>query len=264
MIPVFIISLAEATDRRKRIEQVFHDINLDFTFVDAVDGRSFNVLEQPIYDAPKRLRSFGKHLTGGDLGCILSHKKIYQNIVDNNIEQALIFEDDVILRPDFMKILQQLISLNLDYDMIRFLGSAKLERLKMRPVYDIDGTHWLTRHSGMPGGSHATLIRYSGAQKLLCHLDRNAFPIDALMGRCWQTGLNWYTVRPGLATQDLSFDSAIGESRFDNKKDISGLAKMVYPITRAWFKFCETVGKKYWYYATYFKDKKLRKKTDER
>ena len=254
-LPVFIVSLPEATDRRARIAKIMDDLGLEFEFVDAVDGRKFDVVNHPLYNAPRRLRAFGKHLTGGDLGCILSHKKIYQRMVDENISAALIFEDDVLLRDAFLPVLEKIKTIDVPFDMIRFFGSPKLERLKMRNVCKLDDTHHLVRHSGMPGGSHATLMRLSGAKKMLKHMERTSLPIDALLGRSWLTGINWYTVRPGLAAQDLSFDSSIGDERFDKKKDIKGLAKTLYPLTRAWFKFIETLCKKFWYYKTYFIDK---------
>lgn len=254
-IPAFVISLPEAYDRRKRIAAVMEEAGLNYQFFDAVDGRDFDVINHPLYDAAKRLRYFGKHLKGGEIGCTLSHKNIYQHMVDNNIGRALIFEDDVILRPDFTRVLEKILASTIDYDAVRFLGSPKLERLKMRNVYKIDGIYNLVRHSGMPGGAHATLMTKGGAEKILKCLTRTPYPIDALLGRSWLTGLNWFTVRPGLAAQDLSFDSSIGEERFDRKKDITGLAKTLYPLNRAWFKFSETLCKKFWYYKTYFKDR---------
>lgn len=257
---VFIISLPEAEKRRTYIKNVLDKLGLSFEFIDAVDGRNFDVMSHPLYNAPKRLRCFGKNLTGGDLGCILSHKKIYKRMVDNNISHALILEDDVLLRDDFLPVLDKILLSNISYDAIRFFGSPKLERLKMRPILPLDNTHMLTRHSGMPGGSHATLMTFSGAQKMLQHLNHIHLPIDAILGRSWVTKINWYTVRPGIAAQESSFESYIGDERFDRKKDITGFTKLIFPFTRAWFKFCETLGKKYWYYINYFNDKKLTKK----
>lgn len=60
MISIFVISLAEATERRKRISKILTDYNVPFEFYDAIDGRQFNIHEQSIYDAKKRLRYFGK------------------------------------------------------------------------------------------------------------------------------------------------------------------------------------------------------------
>ncbi len=92
-------------------------------------------------------------------------------------------------------------------------------------------------------------------------MGRIAYPIDALMGRSWVTGVNWYTVRPGLVAQDRDIESMIGdEARFNNKKDITGFSKITYPLTRAGFKLTETFGKKYWYAKTYFLDKKIKDK----
>ena len=257
MLPTFVISLPEATDRRTRLTKIFEDLGLEFEFIDAVDGRQFDVLNHPNYAPSQRLRYFGKHITGGEIGCLLSHKNIYQKMINENINRALIFEDDVIIHDGFLKTLREIQTISVPFDMIRFLSSPKLERLNLRNVYKFKNGRYLVRHTGMPGGAHATLITLNGAKKLIKHLDKTPFPIDALMGRNWLTGINWYTVRPGLVAQDRDIESMIGDDiRFDNKKDIKGIAKITYPFTRAWFKLGETVGKKYWYLKTYFKDKR--------
>lgn len=260
MLPVFVISLADATQRRERMTDIMRNLNFDFKFIDAVDGRQFDVLNHPNYNANKRLRSFGKHMSGGEIGCLLSHKKIYERMVKNQIDRALIFEDDIIIHDAFKSTLEEIENTSIPFDMIRFLSSPKLERLKLRSVYKFQNGHFLTRHTGMPGGSHATLMTLNGAQKMLKHINQSAYPIDALLGRSWLTKIDWYTVRPGLVAQDRTMDSSIGDDRFDNKKDITGLQKIFYPLTRAWFKLCETAGKKYWYLKTYFKDKKFKDK----
>lgn len=254
-LKIFIINLPEALDRRKKIDKLFKEKRLDYEFIEAVDGRQYDVINHPIYNATKRLLYFGKHMTGGEIGCFLSHKKVYQKMIDENIKKALIFEDDVILHDDFFDIVQKILSIPLNYDFVRFLGGPKLERLKLRNVYKLDSKYYLVRHKGTPGGLHATLMTSSGVKKIIKHLDYTAYPIDTLLGQNWLTGCNWFTVRPGLAIQDLSFQSSIGESRFDNKKDIQKIKKIIYPFTRAWFKFTETICKKYWYSKTYLKDK---------
>lgn len=128
---------------------------IDFEFSDAIDGRGFDVQTHPNYKAKKRLRCYGKHLNGGEIGCLLSHRKVYQYMIDKNLSQALIFEDDVILDEGFTSKIALILQSPVLFKMIRFLGSPKLERLKMRRVYDLDDTNYLARHTGMPGGAHA-------------------------------------------------------------------------------------------------------------
>lgn len=260
MIPIIVISLREAQDRRTRIEKIFKELNLDFEFFDAVDGRQFDVLNHPNYDAPKRRRSYGRDLTGGDIGILLSNKAIFERIVKEDIPYTLILEDDVILREDFFPVLKKILTMPVPFDMIRFLGSPKLERLKLRNVCKIDDAHHLVRHTGIPGGSHAILMTPTGAKKLLKHMNKNAYPMDVLMSRSWLTGLNWFTVRPGLAAQDLSFESTIGDVREQKDLHVTGLAKDLFPLTRAWFKFTESILKKYWFYKTYLRDRKYKDK----
>lgn len=257
MIPIFVISLKEATERRATIKKTLDDLGLKFEFFDAIDGRQYNVLKESIYQPNKRLLFFGKHLIGGEIGCLLSHKAIYQKISDENIKQALIFEDDIIINNGFLESLKELMKQPLPFDMIRFLSSPKLERLKLRPVYRLNAGYTVTRHTGTPGGAHATLATLKSAKLLLKHLDKTCYPIDTLMGRSWQTHINWYTLRSGLVAQNQNMESTIGnEIRLTRHKDLSIMQRIIYPFTRAWFKLCETLGKKYWYYKNYFKDKK--------
>ncbi len=73
-----------------------------------------------------------------------------------------------------------------------------------------------------------------------------------------KTTITPYIIQPGLAVQDLSMESSIGEERFDKSVALSGISKIMFPITRGWFKFCEAVGKKWVWFTTYFKEKNHR------
>jgi glycosyl transferase family 25 len=47
------------------------------------------------------------HLTNEIIGCALSHIKLWHKIVNENIESALIFEDDMFLTDDWNEVLQK-------------------------------------------------------------------------------------------------------------------------------------------------------------
>ena len=101
LIPVFIVSLPDCIDRRESIRKRLDDLQIPFEFVDAIDGR--NGLD-PIYekdiDRPGTKREQGHGLTDAEYACALSHIKVYRQIVQNNIDWALVFEDDAIPTPD--------------------------------------------------------------------------------------------------------------------------------------------------------------------
>lgn len=256
-IPIFVISLPDAQERRAKITALLNKTGLSFTFVDAIDGRSFDMTTQPAYDRQRRLRFFGRDMTGGELGCTLSHKKIYEMMVDQNIPEALIFEDDILLHDNFMTALDAVLGCPVPYDCVRFFGTPKILKAKKRKIYDLADGLSLNRLCATPGGAYAYLMKQAGARKLLPHLQKNTYPIDGLMGRSWQTGLDWLAVLPLTAYVDMGLGSFIGDQRFDKKLQITGLRKILYPFTRAWFKLCETTGKKIWFARTRFKDRHL-------
>lgn len=253
MIPVFVISLKDETVRRDKMAQKMAALNLPFTFFDAVDGRGFDVAALRDYAGLKRRLWFGKDLTGGEMGCIYSHRALWQKIIDETIPAALILEDDVILKDDFPAVLQSLLAHPYPWKMVRFLGSPKVARLRQRRVADLEHGYHLTRLSTSPGGAHAYVIKCEAAKILCASMQRIAYPNDTLMGRPWVTGLPVLTVQPGLAIQDLSLDSAIGEARFEKNK-LRGWEGAAYPLTRAGFKLYETMMKRIYYWAALPKD----------
>lgn len=239
------------------MEAQLHRLGLNYEFFDAVDGRQMDVHACPDYDSRKRLRYFGRDLTGGEVGCLLSHKALYQKMIDDNTPAALILEDDCILSEHLPAVLGDLMSKTHLFDCIRFLGSDKVMKRGGREVLELTNNHSLVRMPTAPGGAHATLITLAGVKKLMPHLSPSAFPIDTVLGRCWETGLNAFTVMPGLALHNEDLESAIGDKRFEKTVELDGLDQTLYPITRTWFKLSEGLGKKWFYLSTAAKDKKL-------
>ena len=233
-----------------------HTMNLPYEFFDATDGRAMDVPSHPTYDSDKRRQYFGRDLTGGELGCLLSHKNLYQKMIDDNIEAAVILEDDCILSPSFPSVLKELMTKTEHFDAVRFLGSKKVMDRGGRQVLKLGEHHWLVRMPTAPGGAHATLMTLKGVRKLMPHLSPTPYPIDTVLGRCWETGLNAFTVMPGLALHNEELESAIGDKRFQKSIELEGMQKILYPLTRSCFKISEGFGKRWFYLSTALKDKK--------
>jgi glycosyl transferase family 25 len=271
MLPILIISLKEESARREAIAVHLQERGFAFAFFDATDGRQMNVLEYPGYDSQRRRRAHGRDLKPGELGCLLSHRAAYQHIIDQNYEHALLLEDDARLAIDTKAVLDLFLAKNFEYDVVRLLGSPKVAKgthrkiieLMKRPLPSpsplageggVGGDFYLVRLLTAPGGAHATLISRAGATKLLKATEKFAFPIDTILGRTWENGLKAYSIQPGLAIQDLSFESAIGEERHDKTIHLPPLEKLSFKITRPLFKLEEAIGKRAVYFANARKD----------
>ncbi len=262
---IYIISLKEEIARRQRRSEIMDHFGLSYQFFDAVDGRQMDVREQPMYHSSKRLTYFGRHLKGAEWGCLLSHLRVCEDVVQRNLPYALIFEDDVIIDDEFMDVMKAIAHMQKSFDLIRVFGRKKIAQAGSRPAYRLTDTYFLGRLKTAPGGAYAYFISRRGAKKLLdyCRTKKVAYPIDAIMGRCWETGLDAYTIgtlrseyRP-LVTVDLDIKSSIGEDRFDKTlSDIDGFRRFVFPLTRIWFKITENVGKRAFYLKTLLSDSK--------
>jgi glycosyl transferase family 25 len=105
--PVFVISLADAQDRRRRILDQCAAIGIVPLIVDAVDGRSGLPpdRERQVDRAGAQARA-GRPLSDAELACALSHQQIHQWIVSEGLPGAVILEDDAILTPLFALFLQ--------------------------------------------------------------------------------------------------------------------------------------------------------------
>ena len=74
------------------------------------------------YNREKRWRMFGCDLTPNEIGCYLSHFRLYEKIVEENIDRAVILEDDVDVSADFPSVLRALNDAPDDWEFIRLAG----------------------------------------------------------------------------------------------------------------------------------------------
>ncbi|WP_224554200.1 glycosyltransferase family 25 protein [Pectobacterium versatile] len=93
-VPVFIVSLAKDTNRRKSIADTLKKESIDFEFIDAILGSDLprEELDRIKASSPKEFNP-----TASEIGCSLSHQKIYSKIINEKIEWAIILEDDAII-----------------------------------------------------------------------------------------------------------------------------------------------------------------------
>ena len=105
MIPVFVLSLPDCHDRRARVSAALDGLGLPFEFVDAVDGRRGLPPEyESQIDRPLAQKK-GGILSDAEFACALSHINIYRRIVSENIDYALVLEDDAVPQPDLARYL---------------------------------------------------------------------------------------------------------------------------------------------------------------
>ena len=86
---IFVISLNNS-ERRKSIKTQMKKLNLSFEFYDAVNGKELTQDEISSLCDNQALKNNPRWLNRGAIGCSLSHLFVYQKIIDENIEKAIV------------------------------------------------------------------------------------------------------------------------------------------------------------------------------
>lgn len=104
---IFMINLLRRPERRIKMERSFKEIGLDVEHVAAVDGQKLSqeYLEEigvkylPGYADPFQHRP----MTKGEIGCFLSHYKVWEQQVARGLNEVLVLEDDIRFEPYFKR-----------------------------------------------------------------------------------------------------------------------------------------------------------------
>ncbi|XP_063397167.1 glycosyltransferase 25 family member-like [Mytilus trossulus] len=142
---IYIVHLKRRIERRQRLEKAADEMRLDFTYFHAVDGRN---------------------MTYGEIGCVLSHYYVLEDMIVKNYQRVLILEDDAQFVPMFRKQLSRSFA-----DIEEFVPDWDLLFLGRKPMNEtadkyVDGTHFAM----WPDFSYWALayaITRKGAKKIL-------------------------------------------------------------------------------------------------
>ena len=262
----FVITLEHSQARRDLISTRLAELGIPFEFYPGVDGRKVDLLAHPNYSKWKRRMFFGRDLSKGEFGCVLAHQSLYEHIVANNIEAALILEDDAILTNELPAVVGALTQHPETWDLVRFLGREKNYRAS-RKIAPLPGTQsHLARPHGTPGVAYGYLISNLAASRLLSMMGKNWLPIDTLHGVSWLSKLNTVSVIPSPVLPNDDVPSCIDEQdsnlRWDKSVQLSGWRKLIYPLTRGAWKAYSNVLIKYIWFSTLRSDRSLSRRFD--
>lgn len=99
---IFLINLDADGARRQSAEAQLARVSLAACRISAVDGRSLSASQRAA--AVNRFRwwcTMGRPAEPGEVGCALSHRRVYERMVAEAIPVACVLEDDVVLAADF-------------------------------------------------------------------------------------------------------------------------------------------------------------------
>lgn len=159
---------------------------LPFTRVAAVDGRVTAPESFERYDAERTRRWMGRRLSGGEIGCYLSHIACAERFLDSGAEYGLSLEDDLLLKPAFLPVLEETLTWleahQPDWHMVNLGRAVKRHGT---PVLHLAGTTLMRAHH-FPDTTTAILWSRTGAEAFLAQAGAIFAPVDHAL-RLWNT-----------------------------------------------------------------------------
>ena len=205
---VLVLTVPRFKDRHEKVKQRMAGISFDFFYgTDKNELTPTFIREQYVYDRKLSLsvRQEFKEMNLGEIACALSHRSIYQAMIDNNWQRVLILEDDVI--PDFTtlpllataikelpanwelfylgylrneKITASMQLKKAWYQLLAITGFSKLSVRQISHLYPQSFSSLLMK-AGFHDCTHAYAITLEGAKKLLKRQNPVQYRADNLL-----------------------------------------------------------------------------------
>lgn len=188
---IFVITLKRSTHRQAHINKALQGLHYEFFF--GADKNNFSIdelKEKNIYNETSAVKHhrYSKAMNPGQIGCALSHKNIYEEIINNGYEKTLVLEDDVEPVMESLHLFSEIINelpgdwelLYFDYSknekpqhlkkylyhLQRIVGRLKWDHTIINNLYPKHFTKHLSV-AGFHDYTDAYAITISGAKKLL-------------------------------------------------------------------------------------------------
>lgn len=209
IIPVLVINLQRAPERRAAMSARLAAADIFYSFVAAIDGRAMAV-DEITAASPANKLLFPRPLTPNEVACCLSHLKAIKDGLRLDTDYFCVLEDDVTISPGLVSYLDpEKLSALPSFDALRLYSDMNRWDKPSRIVHQSE-RHIVVRMLRPGWGMQGQIYSRAGAHKILAALPPLSGPIDfALYHDCHVRNLRVLEVRPGLVECDHS-ESTIG------------------------------------------------------
>jgi len=230
-LKALIIHLERAENRRAQVAGLRDSLPCPSEVVWAVDARApadaaATGTGRPV---PRHLSPrYPYALRDTEVACFQSHRKCWQQIVDEELDVALVLEDDVELDPVvFPAALTLALSVIRQGDFVRF---PYKRREDAGEVIAAEGNMSLRRPEEVALGMQVQIVTLEAARRLLRATETFDRPVDCLLQMPWEHGARVLSIWPsGVSerSEDLG-GSTIGHKAFGLDKIRRELLRPIY------------------------------------
>jgi len=205
---IFIINLDRSVERyQSALAQLSAWPDLPIERVSAADGRQMSAQElNCYYSLPLNQQRYHKLLQPAEKGCYISHIWCWQRIVNQQLDFALILEDDFIVNGDLAAMLDYVVGLPADWQLLKLAMPNKQQKIIASGG---DGPWQRVAFVKNPVSTVAQLVSAAGARQLLATAVPFYRPVDVAMQYSFELGIRAEAIWPLIFKPDLSFESNI-------------------------------------------------------
>lgn len=242
----FILHLERAVQRRPQVDRLRAALPFASEIVVATDGAKLPEQEIGAVYARQLYRPrYSFSLNRAEIGVFLSHRAAWRRIVDEDLDYAVVFEDDAeIDAPSFAEACAFMHDTRKDWEYV--LAPASRNRIAGTILGKKRNGVALVRPSNPPLRAIAQFVSADAARKLLASTERFDRPIDTFLQMGWVTGVELLAL---TASGMRDSSPALGGSTI-KRNQMSFLERLHHEIARpiyraqvrAWHAFARKHG----------------------
>lgn len=172
-IPTYVINLERAPGRLRYFTEQAKALGLPFERIEAVDGEKLTDAELKAQCSAPVLHP----LRPSEIGCAMSHRLAWQKLCESGAPWGVVFEDDVVISPDYPRIMSDLGWIPPGADVVKIEAWPGRKIALSRPLARVDG-RTVHRLKGLSYGCGGYAISRQAAGRLLADRGGIGLPLD--------------------------------------------------------------------------------------
>ncbi len=200
---IYVIHYSKLRHRKTQLERQFRNLSLgslcsEVIWLDQYDRDKISEADWSAAISPQ----FDCHLRGGQAASVVAHQAAYKAIAEGT-EAGLILEDDILLRHDFIRVIQNCLARTPpEWDLIYLAEGCDLHATP-NSGHQIDNQHWLSEMKRTRCGS-CYLVSSKAARWIMANMPPWKQVCDAALNKMSGT-LAIFWLEPTIAAESSDF-----------------------------------------------------------
>jgi len=234
---IYVISLADAIQRRKNVEKQLTEADLDFSLFDGLRAKNGFSEYFNGYDEYQYQINTGRKATEGEIGCYASHLALWKLCVDRN-QPIMIMEDDFHLKEHFVEAFHEVEKLINEYGYIRLQTERRAKKKLVKQI----GKFSLFYYTKMPHSLMCYAISPAIAKQFIAHSQILTAPVDVMIKKIWEHRQRLYGLTPYQVEEDRLSQMTNIHGRVKHRKStaislVRFITKIKWALKRRFFTF---------------------------